>query len=88
MAEKKLMKTFMNGEYEICDEVARTTKADIEHKHSANDVTSGTLSIERGGTGAATALEALNKLGISWGEEEPTATGTPNTIYIQINKIN
>lgn len=28
---------------------------------------------------------ALNNIGISWGTEEAPATGTPNSIYIQLN---
>ena len=35
-------------------------KSDTEHKHSASDITSGTLSIERGGTGQTTASAAAH----------------------------
>lgn len=84
------MKTLMG--YEIYDEAARTSiaeleesKADTSHTHSADDIVDGTVSIEHGGTGAETAAAALNNLGITWGTEEAPATGTPNTIYIQIN---
>ena len=35
-------------------------KSDIEHKHSASDITSGTLPIERGGTGQTTANAAAH----------------------------
>lgn len=47
--------------------------------------TDGALPIANGGTNATTAVEALHNLGITWGTEEVPATGTPNTIYIQIN---
>lgn len=84
------MKTLMG--YEIYDEVARTKigelesgKADASHTHSANDIVDGTVAVEHGGTGADNAAAALNNLGITWGTEEAPATGTPNTIYIQIN---
>lgn len=36
-----------------------------EHKHSANDVTTGIFPVSRGGTGAATATEAREKLGVA-----------------------
>ena len=39
-------------------------KADTGHKHSAADVTSGTLPISRGGTGAATAAAARTALDV------------------------
>ena len=35
----------------------------INHKHSAQDITSGILSIEQGGTGASSAETALENLG-------------------------
>ena len=38
-------------------------KANTSHKHSADDVTSGTLPVARGGTGANAASEALANLG-------------------------
>lgn len=54
------------------------------HTHSAADVTAGILPITRGGTGAATAPEALESLGITVGTGEPPATGTPGSIYIKL----
>ena len=54
------------------------------HTHSAADVTAGILPIARGGTGAGTAPEALESLGITVGTGEPPATGTPGSIYIKL----
>lgn len=64
-----------------------TGKADVSHTHSIEDIVGGdgALPIENGGTGATNAVAALNNLGIFWGTEEAPETGTPNTIYIQIN---
>lgn len=52
----------------------------------------GIVPVASGGTGASTAAAArtnlginLNNLGITWGTGEAPSTGTPNTIYIQIN---
>ncbi len=50
-----------------------------------NDGIVGTLPVANGGTGATTASAALNNLGITWGTSAAPSTGTPNTIYIQIN---
>lgn len=54
------------------------------HTHRAEDVAAGILPIKRGGTGAATAPEALESLGITVGTGEPPATGTPGSIYIKL----
>lgn len=49
-------------------------KAASSHSHSAADITSGTLPITRGGTGATTATDARTNLGFTYGTAEPTAT--------------
>lgn len=43
------------------------------HKHSANDVTTGIFPVSRGGTGAATATEAREKLGVAAKEHKHSA---------------
>jgi len=92
MSDMPIMKTLMG--YEICDEVARTTKADIGHTHSAEDIVNGIIPVENGGTGANSAVEALHNLGIHWGMEDAETYWSKiengdvlkrNTIYIQIN---
>ena len=40
------------------------TKADAGHKHSASDITSGTLSVARGGTGQTTLQATRNAMGL------------------------
>lgn len=45
----------------------------------------GVVPVSGGGTGATIASTALNNLGITWGTAEPPASGTPGSIYIQIN---
>lgn len=40
------------------------TKADAGHKHSASDITSGTLSVARGGTGHTTLQATRNAMGL------------------------
>ena len=47
--------------------------------------TSGAVPVANGGTGATTGAAALNNLGITWGTDAAPSTGTPNSIYIQIN---
>lgn len=50
--------------------------AAISHSHQASDITSGTLSVERGGTGAATAADARTGLGVySAGEVDAALSG-------------
>lgn len=44
----------------------------------------GSVAIAHGGTGATTAKDALNNLGITWSTTAAPNTGTPNSIYIQI----
>ena len=50
---------------------ADISAAAMDHKHNADDVTSGTFPISRGGTGAQTATQALANLGAM-----PTSGGT------------
>lgn len=52
-------------------------------KPSAVDIF-GSVDITHGGTGATTAKDALNNLGITWSTTAAPDTGTPNSIYIQI----
>lgn len=54
------------------------------HSHGAGDISSGTLPVERGGTGAATAAEALAALGVVVGEADAPETGAPGSIYIKM----
>ena len=65
-------------------------KAEKIHKHSAADITSGTLSVARGGTGATTAAGIRNALGLgnttgalpvaNGGTGQTTAAGIRNTL--------
>lgn len=64
--------------YNGTDWIADITVPDARYLFSA-------VPIHSGGTGAETAAQALNNLGITWGKKEAPTTGTPNTIYIQIN---
>ena len=72
------------GSLQSAVEELREGKADAAHTHDASDIISGALAIERGGTGATTAYAALQALGVTIGEEEAPATGTPNPLYIQM----
>lgn len=58
--------------------------AAVGHKHDASDITSGTLPIANGGTGAATAAEALAALGVTIGEADAPETGAPGSVYIKM----
>ena len=57
--------------------------APASHTHAVGDIT-GTLPVSQGGTGATTAYAALQALGITLGTGAAPATGTANTIYIQL----
>ena len=46
------------------------TKADKDHKHNASDITSGTLPVNRGGTGASDVDGIYNTLGITVSAED------------------
>jgi hypothetical protein len=62
-------------------------KAPVDHEHSADDITSGTLPIARGGTGATDAGGARTALGLgNMAEADFTAStldppGTPTTKF-------
>lgn len=58
--------------------------AAVGHKHDASDITSGTLPIANGGTGAATAAEALAALGVTVGEADAPEKGAPGSVYIKM----
>lgn len=55
---KNALSTLVN---EIKDLI--NTRATSNHKHSTSDITSGSLSVARGGTGGASVMEARENLG-------------------------
>ena len=59
-ASGQILKWLSSGKAQWANE---TVYASTTHKHSASDVTSGTLPIARGGTGGTTLLEASTSLG-------------------------
>lgn len=48
---------------QVANKIDRVDAATVSHKHFASDITTGTLPISRGGTGASTVSEALTNLG-------------------------
>ena len=63
---------------------ASTAYAAASHNHSAANITSGTLGVARGGTGATAAGRTLlSNIGITSGTGAPPATGVNGSIYIQ-----
>ena len=63
---------------------ASTAYAAASHNHSAANITSGTLGVARGGTGATAAGRTLlSNIGITSGTGAPPATGVDGSIYIQ-----
>ena len=73
---------FVDGKPVVCSEMAIST-----HKHAASDITSGTLSVARGGTGGTVAGRTLlSNIGISSGTGEPPENGNWGTIYIQYSE--
>lgn len=63
-------------------------KADINHKHSSADIISGTLPINRGGTGATTADSVLTNLGLTATVAELNyVDGVTSNIQTQINTM-
>lgn len=50
---------------ERVEELARTVESGTEHEHDASNITSGTLAVEHGGTGADNAAAARENLGIT-----------------------
>ncbi len=57
------------------------------HEHNASDISSGTLPVARGGTGATTAAGALSKLGLTATATELNYTdGVTSNIQTQLNE--
>lgn len=68
-------------------ETVAAGKADASHTHSASDITSGTLSIARGGTGATTAAAALTNLGLTATAAELNIMDGVTATAAEINKL-
>lgn len=70
---------------EMTDFIGTETFAEMaktldDHKHSTDDLTTGTLPIERGGTGGATASDARNSLDVYGKSEVYTKTETNDNL--------
>lgn len=83
------------GRYKIGDgankwaDLAWGKATPYSHKHSASDITSGTLAVARGGTGASTAADALINLGLTATSTELNyMKGATSNIQSQIDNLN
>ena len=68
----------------LSNQISATNESIEKLNTDINELTNRVTPLANGGTGASTAQAALNNLGISWGTAAAPATGTPNTIYIQL----
>lgn len=57
-------------------------KANSSHGHSANDISSGTLSLARGGTGGSTKPTARNGIGIFVQSSDPGASAAEGDLWV------
>lgn len=64
-------------EWQVMVNALQEMFAALSHKHAAGDITSGTLGLARGGTGAATAAAARTNLGAGAASGWPRSMPTP-----------